>query len=375
MTERSYLFAVWDGGGNLPPMLALGAQMAQLENVKVTMLGPPSLRETVERHQAHFVPVAGPPVDLVKEDMGADMDAFTRYIAGADAAREILSVIDAESPDVIVADCMYFAALTAAEKSEVPTATFVHLRYGFFTEEARDSINAWLGTPAGAARAELKLSPFDPDESFARQAWDAGATTLSMLSPDLESPMENDPRQLLHVGPIFDAPVEPRDDGPPVIVVSFSTTQMGQGGALQNVLDAVAGLDARVICTTGGVDVGDLRAPSNTEVVPWMAHAELLPRASVVVTHAGMGTTLAALAHGVPIVAMPMGRDQDGNAVRLSELGVGVNLAPTASVAEITAAVGEVLDRDSFAKVARRMRRELGQFDNGALAVSSLGWM
>lgn len=375
MTERKYLFGVWEGGGNLPPQLALAQQMASQEDTQVFVLGPASLRERVESRGAQLVEVAGPAENLVASDMADVMASFTEYLTGTDAAREVLSAFDEVGPDAAIVDCMYFAALMASEKAQVSTATFMHMRYGFFVEDAVGPINEWIGPPVARVRADLGLAPFDATASIARQAWDASTTSLSMLVPDLESPVETDPRQLVHVGPIFDEPVRPREDGPPLVLVSFSTTQMGQGSVLQNVLDATAGLDARVVCTTGGVDVGDLRAPPNAEVVEWVAHSEVLPRTSAIVTHAGMGTTVAALAHGVPVVAMPMGRDQDGNAHRLAELGAGVHLAPTTPVGDIAAAIGSVLTSEEFGRSARTLAREIGQFDNGALAVSSLGWL
>lgn len=375
MTERKYLFGVWEGGGNLPPQLALAQQMASQEDTQVFVLGPASLRERVESRGAQLVEVAGPAENLVASDMADVMASFTEYLTGTDAAREVLSAFDEVGPDAAIVDCMYFAALMASEKAQVSTATFMHMRYGFFVEDAVGAINEWIGPPVARVRADLGLAPFDATASIARQAWDASTTSLSMLVPDLESPVETDPRQLVHVGPIFDEPVRPREDGPPLVLVSFSTTQMGQGSVLQNVLDATAGLDARVVCTTGGVDVGDLRAPPNAEVVEWVAHSEVLPRTSAIVTHAGMGTTVAALAHGVPVVAMPMGRDQDGNAHRLAELGAGVHLAPTTPVGDIAAAIGSVLTSEEFGRSARTLAREIGQFDNGALAVSSLGWL
>ena len=54
--------------------------------------------------------------------------------------------------------------------------------------------------------------------------------------------------------------------------------------------------------------------------------ASLLAEASVVVTHAGHGTVLKTLAAGVPLVCMPMGRDQKDNTVRVLRLGAGVRI-------------------------------------------------
>jgi UDP:flavonoid glycosyltransferase YjiC (YdhE family) len=373
--ERRYLFVTWDGGGNLPPLLALARQMAQ-DDENVTVFGPPSKRDSIEEAGASFLPNAHGDLALADVDITADFDTFTAHLTSTDMARSVLDAIETVNPQAIVVDCMSFAGLAAAEKADLSTAAFVHTRFGFFTEDARTEIDGWLSGPVDAMRSALGLPALDPSTSVARQSWDRCGTAMSMLVPALESPVEHDSRNLVHVGPIFDEPITPRDkDGEPLVLVSFSTTQMGQGAVLQSVLDAVDGLDARVVCTTGNVAVGDLRAPANATVVPWVSHAEFLPRASAIVTHVGMGTELAALAHGVPLVGMPMGRDQDGNANQVASIGAGLALAPDAAPADIRAALTTVLGDQSFATAARRVARDITQFENGALARSSLGWL
>ena len=52
-------------------------------------------------------------------------------------------------------------------------------------------------------------------------------------------------------------------------------------------------------------------------------HAAVLPSVDVVVSHAGLGTVTAALAHGVPLVCHPFGRDQHLNAQRVEAVGRG----------------------------------------------------
>jgi len=55
----------------------------------------------------------------------------------------------------------------------------------------------------------------------------------------------------------------------------------------------------------------------------WLPHGAILPHAAAVVTHGGHSTIMAALADGVPLVRMPMGRDQNANAERIAALGAG----------------------------------------------------
>jgi UDP:flavonoid glycosyltransferase YjiC (YdhE family) len=79
----------------------------------------------------------------------------------------------------------------------------------------------------------------------------------------------------------------------------------------------------------------------------------VFPHADAFVTHGGHGSVMRALAHGVPLVALPMGRDQDDTAVRIVERGLG--LRPKRKPAAIAEAVRRVLTEPSFRAAARRM--------------------
>jgi zeaxanthin glucosyltransferase len=72
------------------------------------------------------------------------------------------------------------------------------------------------------------------------------------------------------------------------------------------------------------LDPGDLGPiPPNTIIVPIAPQIELLKRAALCITHAGLNTALEALAQGVPMVAIPIGYDQPGVAARIAYHGVG----------------------------------------------------
>jgi UDP:flavonoid glycosyltransferase YjiC (YdhE family) len=85
----------------------------------------------------------------------------------------------------------------------------------------------------------------------------------------------------------------------------------------------------------------------------------VLPECSAVVTHAGHGSVLKALAAGVPLVCMPLGRDQKDNTIRVLRLGAGVRVAKRAHPARIAAAVRDVLDQPAYANAARRFATTL----------------
>jgi UDP:flavonoid glycosyltransferase YjiC (YdhE family) len=77
----------------------------------------------------------------------------------------------------------------------------------------------------------------------------------------------------------------------------------------------------------------------------------VLPHADLLVTHAGLGSVVAALAHGVPMVALPLDREQPENARALVRMGAGVALAPDTPADEIRAAAAEQLRRSTSPRV------------------------
>ncbi|HEU5263782.1 MAG TPA: nucleotide disphospho-sugar-binding domain-containing protein, partial [Gaiellaceae bacterium] len=81
----------------------------------------------------------------------------------------------------------------------------------------------------------------------------------------------------------------------------------------------------------------------------------VLGHAAAVVGHGGAGTTLGALAAGVPLVVVPLFADQPWNAARVAAVGAGI----VAPVDGIRAAVERVLGEESYAAAERRVAAEM----------------
>ena len=71
-----------------------------------------------------------------------------------------------------------------------------------------------------------------------------------------------------------------------------------------------------------------LALPGDPLIVSWAPQLALLERAQVCFTHAGLNTTLEALWHGVPLLAMPTGFDQPGVARRVQVAQCGLVVPP-----------------------------------------------
>jgi UDP:flavonoid glycosyltransferase YjiC (YdhE family) len=104
-------------------------------------------------------------------------------------------------------------------------------------------------------------------------------------------------------------------------------------------------------------------------------HADVLPYCSAVITHGGHGTVMKALIAGVPLVVVPLGRDQPDNAARVVHAGAGTRLRKKASVSALRAAAAQVIEDPRYRAAARRMAGRLAAERDDNLAVDELEHM
>ena len=89
--------------------------------------------------------------------------------------------------------------------------------------------------------------------------------------------------------------------------------------------------------------------------------------------HAGAGTIIGALAHGVPLVCLPRGADQFGNAAQIARIGAGITLLPDqVSTETIRDATRRVLDDDSYAAAAAGVKTEIERLPSPSAVVQEL---
>jgi MGT family glycosyltransferase len=107
-------------------------------------------------------------------------------------------------------------------------------------------------------------------------------------------------------------------------------------------------------------DIGPI--PSNVIVVNKAPQLELLKRSVLCITHAGLNTTLESLAQGVPMVAIPIGYDQFGVAIRIAYHGVGESLdVDTLSVDDLHALIQRILNTHSYREKAQYFKNIIAQ--------------
>jgi MGT family glycosyltransferase len=113
--------------------------------------------------------------------------------------------------------------------------------------------------------------------------------------------------------------------------------------------------------------------PSNVIVVRRAPQIELLKRAALCITHAGLNTALESLAEGVPMVAIPIGYDQPGVAARIAHHGVGelVDIEDL-TVERVRGLIEQVMNSSEYREKARWFQKVIAQTRGLDLAAEAM---
>lgn len=398
VTPRRFLFVEWEGGGNLPPALGLARRLVERGH-DVRVLSEPCNETEVRAAGCTFVSYRHAPH---RHDKSPD-SAFIRDWESANPlaafallreqlmfgparayAEDVLDELARRPADALAVSEGLFGGLLAAEQAGLPVALLIPSFYPFpapglppptGARPAHGPLGRLRDILAGAfvtrlfardlptlnaARADLGLGPLrHPFEQINR-----ATRVLVLTSRAFDFPAEELPPNVRYVGPVLDDPAWvgvwnspwPAEHPDPLVVVSLSTTPQGQEALLRRAIAALGELPVRGLVTTGPtLDPTAFPAPPNVVVREAAPHARIFPEAAAVVTHAGHGTVIRALACGVPLVCLPLGRDQEGNAARIVARGAGVRLSAKASATAIRDAVRRVLTESDFRAGAQRL--------------------
>ncbi len=215
-------------------------------------------------------------------------------------------------------------------------------------------------------RQQWNLSPYHyPNENYSQLA------QLSQQPAEFEFPRKELPSYFHFTGPYNNpASREPAPfpyeklTGQPLIYASMGTLQNRLLWIFQMIAEACVGLDAQLVVALGGGEAPESlpELPGNTIVVGYAPQLELLQKATLTITHAGMNTTLESLSNGVPMVAIPITNDQPGVAARIAWTGAG-EVVPLGkvSVEKLQKAIKQVLTEDSYKQNALRLQEAIKQ--------------
>jgi len=310
------------GAGHFNPLAAF-LRAARRRGDEVLTVGPPALREMVESAGFAFRAGGEPPeeqVAAIRERLpvvpAAEASVLgNRELFGRLATVAMLAGMEEAwgdwAPDLVLRDPAEYASAVLAARTRTPIA-----------QVAISLAEAEAGSIAAAAPAleehrqglvsELRAQPyltrfpasFDP-------------------SPFADTVRFHEPRETPASLPDWW-----RGSDAPLIYMTFGTVLGYMSIATETyrmALQAVHRTSARVLLTVGRrFDASTLGpVPAHVHVEPWVDQERVLEHADLVVCHGGSGTTLAALAAGVPLVTVPLFADQFENARRIAATRAG----------------------------------------------------
>jgi zeaxanthin glucosyltransferase len=234
------------------------------------------------------------------------------------------------------------------------------------TPEARIRNLEGLRRLGGMAAPSLGLAKAFAAKAGLQIDWTNPATAVPRLAVITQTPKEFDfpgipwPREFHYAGPFHEDENDAlipfpwgKLDDKPWTYASLGTLVNGLDHVYKIILEAVGKLsDVQVVLSIGkNIDPAGLKPiPHNTIVVRRAPQIELLKRAALCITHAGLNTTLESLAHGVPMVAIPIAYDQPGIFARIANHGVGEFVSlDRLSVGNLSELIRKVLTNRTYA--------------------------
>lgn len=215
-------------------------------------------------------------------------------------------------------------------------------------------------------RQQWKLPLYiHPDEAYSRLA------QLSQQPAELEFPRRDLPPWFHFTGPYHYSGSRESVAFPweklskkPLIYASMGTVQNRSIDVFYKIALACEGLGVQLVISLGG-STGPQSLPllpGSPLVVEYAPQLELLKRAKLTITHAGMNTTLESLSNGVPMVAIPIANDQPGIAARIAWTGAGERIPlGRLSISRLRHGLERVLAEDSYKNNALRLQEAIGR--------------
>jgi MGT family glycosyltransferase len=269
----------------------------------------------------------------------------------AEAARALLPLLEELQPQAAVSDILTLAPTLAAERAGVPLATLIPHIYpvvepgqpffaiGLRSPRTRLGRAVWRAGHERALRIGLEHGRRDLNLQRARldlppiERFHGGISpqlALVATYPQLEYEREW-PAGVELTGPmVFELPhpeiaLPPGDD--PLVLVAPSTAHDSENHLVRAALAALAGEPVRVVATTNRVrPQRPIEVPGNAVLVDWLSYSQLMPAASLVISHGGHGTVARALGAGTPVLICPIIGDMSETAMRVTWASAGLSL-------------------------------------------------
>jgi zeaxanthin glucosyltransferase len=381
--------------GHLNTMLPLGQEL-QRRGYRVTYFGIQDAKPKLSASGLEFCALGeaefpmGSTANLF-EQLGA-MQGLSAVLFTLRWLRHTAATVLAEAPammqstqvDALIVDQITPEGGTIAEYLKIPFITlcsalpfnqeasippvFTNWRYqSTLWAKLRNSLTYQLTNPFAQSmrtlRSRYRKQWGLPPETVTNSSW----AILSQQPAEFEFPRQQLPANFYFTGPFHTSrkPVEfpwERLTGQPLIYASMGTLQNRLTTVFKAIATACVGLEAQLIISLGGTTPSAelLNLPGNPIVVPYAPQLDLLQKAALTITHAGMNTALESLTYGVPMVAIPVTNDQPGIAARIAWSGVGESVPlRQLTPAKLQQVVKKVFTEDSYRRNALRLKEAI----------------
>jgi zeaxanthin glucosyltransferase len=397
--------------GHLNPMSAL-ARKLQSRGHDIVLLSIPDTEPFVLAAGLKFVPVGEDafPIGTLMEverlfsiqDRWGGLEFTFNLMAQVTGRllRPLASIVCREKIDALVFDTYQPYLELAALNLKIPyihVSNAVHFDTSgatplcFFDWPHEDTSEARARNLEGMARFRKLLEPsVAVAKEYASEVgltvdWTDPAATISKLAWITQTPKQFDfsssqwPAHFRHTGPFHDGfgrldipfPWERLIDAP-LVYASMGTLQNGLERVFRMMIDAArTRQDLQFVIVVGNkLDPAQFsNRPDNVILVSSAPQLELLKRAALCITHAGLNTVLEALAQGVPLVAIPITNDQPGVAARIADKHVGEFVPFYQRTSDRLAALIDTVYGDpSYRENARHIQHAIVETDGLTLA-------
>ena len=376
--KKVLVLAMGGAGGDLQPLMAAAAGLLERGH-RVSFVGDAAVARTVAARGITCTEI--PP----EQDMGRILGGVFKRLGDlslAEQGRVITDEIAAWSDAV-------GAFVSQVNERERPDAIVTSL----FGIGAADFAASRAAIPWAMVNSTFYVGPNPPrplDADFGPRAIPlieyflplVDRATLVLHASDQVFDFDHDdlPENHRYVGPLIwepesSIPAYLDDPGDPWVLVTLSSQLQDDAAVARSAMDGLGALPLRVLVTTGGSRPAEELAPlaANARAEQYVSHAAALERSVALVSHAGHGSVMKALWHGVPMVLVPWGRDQPGVAARARRLGVAIVIPREGLGADaVAAAVTEVTTNPAYREAARRHSARLRLTDPVAVACEAL---